>query len=98
MNFLMVVLAANTGKFVCVTIETVSLVEGGPEILPDQLPAVAQSVLVAPVQVKLPAKEKWVINKRSSNKCFVRLSEGVASPTPNAVTSLAMTTILEAAS
>ena len=43
-NFLMVVFAASTGKFVCVIIETVSLVDGCPEILPDQLQAVAQSV------------------------------------------------------
>ena len=91
-NFLIVVFAASTGRFVCVIIETVSLVEGGPEILPDQLLAVAQSVLVAPVQVKLPAKEKWVRNKRSNNKCFVRYNEGVASLSANAVPSLAMTT------
>lgn len=48
-NFLIVVLAASTGRLVWVTIVTVSLVEGFPEGL--QFVPVAQSVFVVPVQV-----------------------------------------------
>ena len=48
-NFLMVVFAASTGRFVFVTIVTVSFVEGTP--FGFQEVPVAQSVLVVPVQV-----------------------------------------------